>query len=94
MNGSGLLVGVLAGLAVGYFLWNSEPEYVKNVTDEAVSGSPDHNWILFGGGFGGNSQIAVVHGLMDDGEGCQIFADALTRDGGYWECISAEEYGR
>ena len=94
MNGSGLLVGAVLGLLVGYFLWNSEPEYVKNITDRSVSGDPTENWILLGGGWGGSSQIAVIHGLLDDGDACQVFADALTRDGGQWGCIQAAEYGQ
>ena len=94
MNGSGFLVGAVLGLLAGYFLWNSEPEYVKNVTDRSISGDPDGNYVLVGGGIGLSSQVAVIHGLWNDAAGCQTFADAMNSEGGYWECSRASEYGR
>lgn len=85
---------LVIGVAVGYFIWGNEPNYVDAVKMSEEGGG--ESYILAKTTLGTLDQVAVIHGLIDDRTGCLTMLGAMERDGGSWICApaSAATYGR
>lgn len=93
-----LLIGLSVGLIVGFALRGTgfaDPPHIKNLRSSTDESGP--SYVLAKQGLGGiahTDQIAIIHGLIDDGSGCQVMVDAMSADGGDWYCIPVDQVRR
>lgn len=80
----GFIFGAVAGVIVGYFVWGGLPEHLQSIVEssEISFGTPSFALYKIGSG-----QVAIVHGLVDDLEACEMFGERLELDGGSYLCL-------
>lgn len=76
---------ILIGLAVGYFFWGLEPDYIDNLKADEDN-EYGESYILTKAGSG---QVAVFHGFVDDYSVCDMARQRIQAEGGVYFCSAA-----